>query len=157
MIAPLPRREHTEPPVPTGNRSRGRTASRGLTRRVRPPAVARRGRARQAELALLVQLEAACTTADSLAEAVEEAFPQHRDADVILSFPGLGVQLGARVLAEIERGPAAVRRRPRIDRRQPRVTVRRMDRRAKAYPPACACMRSLHHVQNVCHLSGPTV
>lgn len=52
-------------------------------------------------LALLVQLEAACTTADDLAEAVEEAFPQHPIAEIILSFPGLGVQLGARVLAEI--------------------------------------------------------
>ncbi|MCX5085764.1 IS110 family transposase [Streptomyces sp. NBC_00401] len=52
-------------------------------------------------LALLVQLEAACTAADQLAEAVEEAFPQHPDAEVILSFPGLGVQLGARILAEI--------------------------------------------------------
>ncbi|WP_331739434.1 IS110 family transposase [Streptomyces sp. NBC_01187] len=52
-------------------------------------------------LALLLQLDAACTAADDLAQAVEEAFPQHPDADVILSFPGLGVQLGARVLAEI--------------------------------------------------------
>ncbi|MFG2593486.1 IS110 family transposase [Streptomyces sp. NPDC048438] len=52
-------------------------------------------------LALLVQLEAACTAADNLAEAVEEAFPQHPDAEIILSFPGLGAQLGARVLAEI--------------------------------------------------------
>ncbi|MFE4961247.1 IS110 family transposase [Streptomyces sp. NPDC056653] len=52
-------------------------------------------------LALLVQLEAACTAADDLAKAVEESFPQHPDAEVILSFPGLGVQLGARVLAEI--------------------------------------------------------
>lgn len=52
-------------------------------------------------LALLGQLEAACTAADDLAKAVEEAFPQHPDAEVILSFPGLGVQLGARVLAEI--------------------------------------------------------
>ncbi|GGZ96939.1 mini-circle putative transposase for IS117 [Streptomyces subrutilus] len=52
-------------------------------------------------LALLVQLEAACTAADDLAEAVEEAFPQHPDAEILLSFPGLGVQLGARVLAEI--------------------------------------------------------
>ncbi|GGZ05902.1 IS110 family transposase [Streptomyces nitrosporeus] len=52
-------------------------------------------------LALLIQLEAACTAADSLAEAVEEAFPQHPDAEIILSFPGLGTQLGARVLAEI--------------------------------------------------------
>jgi transposase len=34
-------------------------------------------------------------------QAVDEAFPQHPDADVLLSFPGLGVQLGARVLAEI--------------------------------------------------------
>lgn len=46
-------------------------------------------------------MEAACTAADDLAKAVEEAFPQHPDAEVILSFPGLGVQLGARVLAEI--------------------------------------------------------
>lgn len=52
-------------------------------------------------LALLVQLEAACTAADDLAEAVQEAFPQHPDAEILLSFPGLGVQLGARVLAEI--------------------------------------------------------
>ena len=52
-------------------------------------------------LALLLQLEAACTAADELAEVVEEAFPQHPDAEIILSFPGLGVQLGARVLAEI--------------------------------------------------------
>jgi transposase len=51
-------------------------------------------------LALLVQLEAACTAADNLAEAVEETFPQHPDAEIILSFPGLGIQLGARVLAE---------------------------------------------------------
>ncbi|WTJ47693.1 IS110 family transposase [Streptomyces atratus] len=52
-------------------------------------------------LALLVQLEAACAAADDLAEAVGEAFPQHPDAETILSFPGLGIQLGARVLAEI--------------------------------------------------------
>ncbi|MFE1851296.1 IS110 family transposase [Streptomyces sp. NPDC002387] len=52
-------------------------------------------------LALLTQLEAATKAADDLAEAVEEAFPQHPDAEIITSFPGLGVQLGARVLAEI--------------------------------------------------------
>ncbi|MFE4579995.1 IS110 family RNA-guided transposase [Streptomyces chartreusis] len=52
-------------------------------------------------LALLRQLDAACAAADELAEAVEEAFLQHPDADVLLSFPGLGIQLGARVLAEI--------------------------------------------------------
>ncbi|MFE2967043.1 IS110 family transposase [Streptomyces sp. NPDC059340] len=55
----------------------------------------------QQMLAILGQLEAACAAADNLAEAVEEAFPQHPDAEVLLSFPGLGVQLGARVLAEI--------------------------------------------------------
>ncbi|WP_189177679.1 IS110 family transposase [Streptomyces lasiicapitis] len=64
-----------------------------------PPLV--EGALGQQMLALLVQLEAACTAADDLAKAVEEAFPQHPDADVILSFPGLGVQLGARVLAEL--------------------------------------------------------
>ncbi|EFL27638.1 mini-circle putative transposase for [Streptomyces himastatinicus ATCC 53653] len=52
-------------------------------------------------LAFLRQLEAACLAADELAEAVEASFLQHPDAEVILSFPGLGVQLGARVLAEI--------------------------------------------------------
>ncbi|MCX5009432.1 IS110 family transposase [Streptomyces sp. NBC_00555] len=52
-------------------------------------------------LALLGQLTATCTAADELAQAVEEVFPQHVDAEIILSFPGLGTQLGARVLAEI--------------------------------------------------------
>lgn len=46
-------------------------------------------------------MEAACTAADDLAKAVEEVFPQHSDAEIILGFPGLGVQLGARALAEI--------------------------------------------------------
>ncbi|WP_292911219.1 transposase, partial [Microbacterium sp.] len=50
---------------------------------------------------LLTQLEAASKAADDLAGAVEEAFPQHPDAEVLLSFPGLGFQLGARLLAEI--------------------------------------------------------
>lgn len=52
-------------------------------------------------LALLLQLEAASKAAGDLEHAVEEAFPQHPDAEIILSFPGLGVQLGARVLAEV--------------------------------------------------------
>ncbi|MFJ6216044.1 IS110 family transposase [Streptomyces sp. NPDC092296] len=52
-------------------------------------------------LALLRQFDAAAQSADDLAQAVEESFHQHRDAEVILSFPGLGPQLGARVLAEI--------------------------------------------------------
>ncbi|MFD9139161.1 IS110 family transposase [Streptomyces bottropensis] len=56
-------------------------------------------------LALLVQLEAACTAADDLAAAVEEEFPRHPDAEVLLSFPGLGIQLAARILAEIGDDP----------------------------------------------------
>ncbi|MET8137811.1 IS110 family transposase [Streptomyces sp. NPDC005251] len=52
-------------------------------------------------LALLIQLEAACTAVGDLAKAVEEAFPQHPDAKILLSFPGLGIQLAARILAEI--------------------------------------------------------
>lgn len=52
-------------------------------------------------LALFVQLEAACTAANDLATAMEEAFPQHPDAEILLSFPGLGIQLAARILAEI--------------------------------------------------------
>lgn len=51
--------------------------------------------------ALLLQLDAACQAADRLAEAVEESFLQHPDSQILLSFPGLGVQLGARVLAEV--------------------------------------------------------
>ncbi|UUU18897.1 IS110 family transposase [Streptomyces sp. DSM 40750] len=52
-------------------------------------------------LALLMQLDAACTAADQLAEAVQDALPQHPDAAILLSFPGLGIQLAARILAEI--------------------------------------------------------
>jgi transposase len=51
--------------------------------------------------ALIRQLDAACAAADDLAQAVEASFLQHPDAEIILSFPGLGIQLGARVLAEI--------------------------------------------------------
>ncbi|MEO3756648.1 IS110 family transposase [Streptomyces sp. B6B3] len=51
--------------------------------------------------ALIVQLDAACRAAEELAEVVEESFRRHPDAEILLSFPGLGVQLGARVLAEI--------------------------------------------------------
>lgn len=52
-------------------------------------------------LALLGQLNAACTAADDLEQAVIEAFEQHPDAGIITSFPGLGSLTGARVLAEL--------------------------------------------------------
>jgi hypothetical protein len=39
-------------------------------------------------LALLIRLEATCTATDQLTDAVEEAFPQQPDAEVLLSFPG---------------------------------------------------------------------
>jgi transposase len=52
-------------------------------------------------LALLRQLDAACTSADDLEQAATESFNQHPDAGIITSFPGLGPLTGARVLAEI--------------------------------------------------------
>jgi transposase len=51
-------------------------------------------------LALLRQLDAACVSAGDLAQAVSESFNQHPDAEIITSFPGLGLLTGARVLAE---------------------------------------------------------
>jgi len=55
----------------------------------------------QQALALLGQLDAACTAADDLEQAVTRSFNQHPDAGIITSFPGLGSLTGARVLAEI--------------------------------------------------------
>jgi transposase len=52
-------------------------------------------------LALLGQLDAACTAAADLERAVTESFNLHPDAGIITSFPGLGPITGARVLAEI--------------------------------------------------------
>jgi transposase len=52
-------------------------------------------------LALLRQLDAACTAADDLEQAAAESFNLHPDAGIITSFPGLGALAGARVLAEI--------------------------------------------------------
>lgn len=76
-------------------------------------------------LALLVQLQAACIAADDLAKAVEEAFPQHPDAEIILSFPGLGIQIGARVLAETSPGAKAHFRRRRDDHGDWRASAQR--------------------------------
>ncbi|WP_438290617.1 IS110 family transposase [Streptomyces sp. HUAS TT7] len=52
-------------------------------------------------LALLRQLEAACTSADDLTAAAVTSFDTHPDAEIITSLPGLGSLTGARVLAEI--------------------------------------------------------
>lgn len=51
--------------------------------------------------ALLGQFDAACAAADELAEAATAHFEQHPDAEIITSFPGLGMLAGARVLSEI--------------------------------------------------------
>ncbi|MDT9688958.1 IS110 family transposase [Streptomyces sp. P9(2023)] len=51
--------------------------------------------------ALLTQLNAACKAVDELAKAVEQTFRAHPDAPIMLSFPGVGAQVGARLLAEI--------------------------------------------------------
>jgi len=52
-------------------------------------------------LALVSQLDAACRAADDLAEAAAAAFAAHPDAEILISFPGIGPVTGARVLAEI--------------------------------------------------------
>jgi transposase len=52
-------------------------------------------------LALLRALDAAATSADELADATEQAFEQHPDAEIITSFAGLAQLTGARILAEI--------------------------------------------------------
>jgi len=51
--------------------------------------------------ALLRQFDAACAAVDELAEAAIAHFERHPDAEIIPSFPGLGMLTGARVLAEI--------------------------------------------------------
>ena len=51
--------------------------------------------------ALLRQFDAACAAVDELAEAAIAHFEHHPDAEIIVSFPGLGNLAGARVLAEI--------------------------------------------------------
>ncbi|MFJ3713787.1 IS110 family transposase [Streptomyces sp. NPDC090053] len=51
--------------------------------------------------ALLVQLNAVCRAVDELAKAAERTFRSHPDAPVMLSFPGIGPGVGARLLAEI--------------------------------------------------------
>jgi transposase len=51
-------------------------------------------------IALPGQLDAACTAADGLEQAVTESFNLHPDAGIITSFPGPGAIAGARVLAE---------------------------------------------------------
>lgn len=51
--------------------------------------------------ALLKQLDVACQAADDLATATEAAFRQHADSEILLSFPGLGSQLAARVVTEV--------------------------------------------------------
>ena len=50
---------------------------------------------------LVGQLDAVCTLLIDLEEQIDRAFAAHPDAPILSSFPGLGVALGARLLAEI--------------------------------------------------------
>jgi transposase len=50
---------------------------------------------------LVRQLDAVSATLLELEPAIDAAFAAHPDAPIVASFPGLGVQLGARMLAEI--------------------------------------------------------
>lgn len=52
-------------------------------------------------LALLLQLDAVCEAVVDVARATVEAFRAHPDAAIMLSFPGIGPQVGARILSEI--------------------------------------------------------
>jgi transposase len=52
-------------------------------------------------LGLVAQLDAICRTLEQLEQRIDEMFMAHPDAKVVTSVPGLGVQLGARLLAEI--------------------------------------------------------
>ncbi|ARF58344.1 hypothetical protein B1H19_32890 [Streptomyces gilvosporeus] len=67
---------------------------------LRQPALVEQAMGRQT-LALLAQLEAACHACDDLAHDTEELFLQHRDGEIITSFPGLATLPGERILAEI--------------------------------------------------------
>jgi len=86
-------------------RKRGITAEAARLRQafrvsqMRQPPLVEQAMGRQA-LALLGQLDAACTAAADLEQAVIDSFNQHPDAGIITSFPGLGPLTGARVLAE---------------------------------------------------------
>ena len=66
---------------------------------MRHPPLVEHAMGRQA-IALLGQLDAACTAADDLEHAADESFNLHPDAGIITSFPGIGALTGARVLAE---------------------------------------------------------
>ncbi|MFF0659607.1 IS110 family transposase [Micromonospora tulbaghiae] len=50
---------------------------------------------------LVRQLDAVCQTLQQLEQRIDEVFTAHPDAKIVTSIPGLGVQLGARLLAEI--------------------------------------------------------
>jgi transposase len=50
---------------------------------------------------LVRQLDAICLTLQQLEQRIDEVFTAHHDAKIVSSVPGLGVQLGARLLAEI--------------------------------------------------------
>ncbi|MFE6365857.1 IS110 family transposase [Streptomyces sp. NPDC057806] len=57
-------------------------------------------------ITLLRKLDAACTSADELAEAAVETFEGHPDSEIITSFPGIGSLTGARILAEMGDDPS---------------------------------------------------
>jgi transposase len=55
--------------------------------------------------AMLALLDQACRTRDSLAELTVQAFTEHPQSKIYLSFPGCGAITGARLLAEIGDDP----------------------------------------------------
>ncbi|WP_217401168.1 transposase [Catellatospora tritici] len=69
--------------------------------RLRQPVLVEQAMGVQALALLRAALDTACHNVDTLAEATEQAFNDHPDAEIISSFAGLGPLTGARVLAEI--------------------------------------------------------
>lgn len=111
-MAPTPRQgaKLTKPRIIAALRRAGRqrqleqTATRvqdALRRpQLRQPTLVEQAMGRQAT-ALLATLNTECASGDDLTTASVEAFRQHRDYQIITSFPGLGESTGARVLAEL--------------------------------------------------------
>jgi transposase len=88
-----------------GRQRRIDTTAADLHHRLRQPQLRQPPQIEQATathaLALLATLNTECANVDQLAQATTDTFQQHPDHQTITSFPGLGDQIGARVLAEI--------------------------------------------------------
>jgi len=91
-------------------------------------------------LALLRQLNVACSNADELAAATVAHFDQHPDAEIITSPPRLGSLTGARILPRSAMTDPAL---PTLDHSRPTPAARRHRRRVQS------------HGRTPCHQDAP--